>query len=49
MEEEWDEVKADGKDESSCTSSMSVCGHCRAREEQGADGADVEKTIKITV
>jgi len=38
-------VKADGKDESSCTSSLSVCGHCRAREEQGADGASMKALL----
>ena len=48
MKSESDGGKAEGKEESSCTSSMSVCGHWRAREEQGADGAAMEK-IKITV
>lgn len=47
MKSESDGGKAEGKEESSCTSSMSVCGHWRAREEQGADGAAMEK-IKIT-
>jgi len=30
------------KEASSCTSSMSVCGHWVAREEQGADGASMK-------
>ena len=34
------------KEASSCTSSMSVCGHWVAREEQGADGAEMEKIRK---
>jgi len=33
------------KEESSCTSSMSVCGQCRAREEQGADGASMKALL----